>query len=208
MIYGKRKLFFILFLFLLIVISIAIYVINAFGLKTVDIEKTILEHGMNVNALVIQKEDIVYFNGKNNLEIEIQEGDKIPLGSIIANTKNVVFYNQDSLNLEIINWKLENELYQEKPMFKQDLDKIQLEIENLKASIEEKKKLNNYKKIESLENEKNQLLHKKQLIEGSFRFAFLDRTGLEDIKSKLLNNKSDANFIKKYRDKLPKLYLL
>ncbi len=184
-----RRILFIL-LSCILTITFSIYIIKTLGLKTVEIEKTTLEDGININAFLIQKEDIIHFNGKNSIEKEVKEGIKVSLDSIIANTKGAVFNNQDFRNLEIINWKLKNGMYQEKVLFKQDLEKINQEIKKIDINIESEKKLNKYKNIEKLESEKNELIHKREVIEGSFRFAFMDSEVLNEMKSKLLSNEN------------------
>lgn len=187
MFYSKRKI-----LLILCVLSIVagIIFIKYAGLKTINVESTSLDQGVRTEAFLIFDEELVYINNSNSLEYAIQEGTKVSLNTVIGTTRSLNFNNQDALNLEIIDWKLENGMVQHNNSFQKDLEKIQNEISKIE---EELSNIKDIKQVEQLKGKKNQLEHKRSIIEGSFRFAFADEHTLKKIKKELNSKEGHLN---------------
>lgn len=182
---SKKKRSFIRILFFPIVIIIFLIGVKNISPKTIKIEENIVEQGIYTKAFVIQKEDIVYLNKIHNLDLKIEEGDKVAVDSVIGNSNQIVVNNQDAIDLEIINQKLETGMYQEKGLFDRDLEKINKELTDINIKIQEAENENNKNKVEKLQKEKKNLQNKKQIIETSFRYAFTNNTSLNKVKDRI-----------------------
>lgn len=178
--FGKRKKF-ILLIFILVILALGRKVL---GEKTITIEKEIIDQGVDTKAFIIQKEDVVYFNHANSLDLTIDSAVKVPANSIIGNTNSVVVNNQKAQDLEVVNQKLEDEMYLDSGLFRKDLEKINRELRNIQSKIQEAGEDQALK----LQEEKKVLEDKKQRIENSFRYAFADSEHLNQIKDELESN--------------------
>lgn len=178
--FGKRKKF-ILLIFILVILALGRKVL---GEKTITIEKGIIDQGVDTKAFIIQKEDVVYFNHANSLDLTVDSAVKVPANSIIGNTNSVVVNNQKSQDLEVVNQKLEDEMYLDSGLFRKDLKKINRELRNIQSKIQEAGE----DQVLKLQKEKKVLEDKKQRIENSFRYVFADSEHLNQIKDELESN--------------------
>lgn len=178
----KRSSIRILFLFVIIIFIIGVKNIPP---KTIEIEESIVDQGIYTKVFVIQQEDIVYLNEIHDLDLKIKEGDKVAVDTVIGNSNQITVNNQDAIDLEIINQKLEMGMYQEKGLFDRDLEKINKELTDIENKIKEAENVNNKDKVERLEKEKKNLQDKKQIIEASFRYAFTDNKSLNKMKDQI-----------------------
>ncbi len=153
--------------------------------KTIEIKENIVDQGIHTKAFVIQQEDIVYLNEIHDLDLKIKEGDKIAVDNVIGNSNQITVDNQDAIDSEIINEKLETGMYQEKGLFHRDLEKINKELIDIESKIKEAENENNKDKVEKLEEEKKNLQDKKQIIQASFRYAFTDNKSLNKMKDRI-----------------------
>lgn len=181
---NKKTLLLLLCIVLLIVTTAFVKKIK---LKTMEVNITTYEQGIDTAAFILQNENIISFKGANSIQFDVDEGAKISLNTVIGHSGEGNVNTQEALELDIINWKIENEQHKDENILNRDLEKINKELKALQKKIDHSTKKNKRKELMA---KKEQLNNKKQIILGAFRYTFTDKKRLIELKDQL--EKDDA----------------
>ncbi|MFZ7122049.1 MAG: HlyD family efflux transporter periplasmic adaptor subunit [Eubacteriaceae bacterium] len=149
---------------------------NSKKVQTLYVENYINTY--ETKATVIKNEAFLNLNDK--IDIATNKGERISLNTILASSDSIKYADYYNREIDIINWIIDNEAYNETNLFNDDLKDIDENLDDVESRIEKTKDAS---KLEELENEKKELLEKKSYIVESFQFIGLNKETLLDLKS-------------------------
>lgn len=126
----------------------------AFGSKVALPEKVVVEDKIETEAIIIKKENLYKTDGEGRLEILVEEGERIPVGTKIGQItllKDTSTLNQE---LEEVDKKIEalTKTEMDSEALKIDEEKIEQNIDSIIKNIQESISEGNYEKAEILKD--------------------------------------------------------
>lgn len=125
-------------------------VINIFGksINTIVLENEKIEASISTRGLLIREEYVVYSNANGKAEILVPDGDKIKKSQEVATIYSNNIDSDIGGNIEVLNTEIDNIKSGENNISKEDISKLNKEIDEISSRIQDNIIKKNYKDID------------------------------------------------------------
>ena len=142
------------------------------------------------DSYIFTNSEYVDLNETTPIKYTVKEGQKVGANTILSKTYKIKTNKYIDDAISVIDWRLQNNSYENRDVFFKDLNELEEEIKNVENEYNQAKSTNNTTKMNEYSTELTKLKSQKEMMQKSMKYIFADDETLKKLKEELKSKRS------------------